>query len=54
MQLLAAPRERYLSLLEDPATLEDILQDGARRARVVARETIDRVRDRVGLPKLPR
>ena len=51
---LAAPRERYLALLNDPSTLEDILLDGARRARAVARDTLDRVRDRVGLPKLPR
>jgi tryptophanyl-tRNA synthetase len=51
---LAAPREKYLQLLADPSTLEDVLQDGAKRARSVARDTLDRVRDRVGLPKLPR
>ena len=51
---LAAPRERYEALLADPSTLEDVLRDGARRARSVARDTLDRVRDRVGLPKLPR
>ena len=51
---LAAPRERYLELLKDPSTLEDVLQDGARRARSVARDTLERVRERVGLPRLPR
>jgi tryptophanyl-tRNA synthetase len=51
---LAAPRERYHALLADPSALEDVLRDGAARARVVARDTLERVRERVGLPKLPR
>ncbi|MDB4931082.1 MAG: trpS [Myxococcaceae bacterium] len=51
---LAAPRERYHALLADPAALDDVLREGAVRARAVARDTLDRVRDRVGLPKLPR
>jgi tryptophanyl-tRNA synthetase len=51
---LAAPRERYHALLADPSTLEDVLRDGAGRARAVARDTLDRVRERVGLPRLSR
>ncbi len=50
---LAAPRERYHALLADPSTLEDVLAEGARRARAVGRETLERVRERIGLPKLP-
>ena len=51
---LAAPRERYRALLADPSSLEDVLHDGARRARSIARDTLERVRERVGLPTLPR
>lgn len=43
-------RARTLELLADPATLADMLADGAARAREVAAVTLDRVRDRVGLP----
>ncbi len=49
MEAYAAPaRERYMALLADPQTLEEVLRDGAARARVTAREVIDRVRSRVG------
>jgi tryptophanyl-tRNA synthetase len=34
--------------LEDPDTLDDILADGAKRARAVAGQTVATVRDRVG------
>ena len=43
-------RERYNYLMENPSEVEDILQDGASRARVVASETVDRVREAVGVP----
>jgi tryptophanyl-tRNA synthetase len=42
-------RERMTELLDDPAELDQILADGADRAREVAMATMERVRDRVGL-----
>jgi tryptophanyl-tRNA synthetase len=38
-------RERRASLLASPGTMRDILFEGSRRARLVAVETMDRVRD---------
>jgi tryptophanyl-tRNA synthetase len=43
------PRRRREELLREPAELERILQDGARRARELAVPTIHRVRQAVGL-----
>ncbi len=48
---LAGPRERYRELMATPQVLEDILAEGAMRARKVARETIFRVREVTGLKK---
>ena len=42
-------RARREELAKDPATLEDILQDGAKRARAAAAPTMERVRTAVGL-----
>ncbi|KQU69291.1 MULTISPECIES: tryptophan--tRNA ligase [unclassified Phycicoccus] len=42
-------QQRMSELLDDPAELDRILADGADRAREVARTTMARVRDRVGL-----
>ena len=42
-------RERRKELAAKPQMVEDILQDGASRARKVARATLDRVRAAVGL-----
>lgn len=42
-------RERVLGYLESPATLDDVLEEGAERARAVARPTLERVRDAIGL-----
>ena len=50
----AEARERYTALLAAPAELEAILDDGAHRARAVARETLRRVRDVVGLHSFAR
>jgi tryptophanyl-tRNA synthetase len=47
-------REAYTKLMANPAGLEDILRDGAARARVVARGVLERVRAGIGLPTLPR
>jgi tryptophanyl-tRNA synthetase len=55
-QLLAAflayfgeMRAQRAALEQDMATVEDVLAEGARKARAVARETLDRVRAAVGL-----
>ena len=45
----AEARESREQLEQNPDTLEDILQDGAARARAVAREVLDRVRSACGL-----
>jgi tryptophanyl-tRNA synthetase len=42
-------RERKAALAAHPGRVEEILREGARRARAVARETMAEVRDRVGL-----
>ncbi|MHC5062402.1 MAG: tryptophan--tRNA ligase [Planctomycetota bacterium] len=41
-------RERAKELRSDPGAINEILNDGADRARAVARETMDLVRERVG------
>ncbi|MDD3696323.1 MAG: tryptophan--tRNA ligase, partial [Lentisphaeria bacterium] len=42
-------REKRRLLLEKPALVEDILQDGAQRARKIAAQTMQRVMAAVGL-----
>ena len=49
MDELTPIRTRAAELLAKPAHVDELLADGARRARVVARETIDTVRARMGL-----
>ncbi len=49
VDFLAPIRERVTHYLQTPDLLDDILADGARKARLVARETVERTRDRVGL-----
>jgi tryptophanyl-tRNA synthetase len=46
---LARMRQRREELQAQPERIDEILVDGARRARVVARETIARVRARLGV-----
>jgi tryptophanyl-tRNA synthetase len=43
-------RERTAMYLADPATLDALLDEGAGRARAIARETMAQVRRRCGLP----
>ncbi len=40
---LAEPREKYYDLLANPQQIEDVLMAGAEKARVVAKETVERV-----------
>ena len=42
-------RERRRELAERPSTVSEVLADGAERARVIARATIDEVYERMGL-----
>jgi tryptophanyl-tRNA synthetase len=49
----APQRERYEQLMARPGDLEDILAQGAQRARTVAHPVIERVREAVGLPRRP-
>lgn len=46
-------RERYEALIADRDTLEDVLRDGARRARAVAGEVVERARTACGLRGKP-
>ncbi len=46
----AAFRERRAALGADPTRVWDVLADGARRAAVIADETLSAVKDAVGLP----
>jgi tryptophanyl-tRNA synthetase len=43
-------RERTAKYLADPGTLDALLNDGARRARAIASQTMARVRERSGFP----
>jgi tryptophanyl-tRNA synthetase len=42
-------RERRAQLKASPGRVEEILREGARKARIVARQTLSEVRERVGL-----
>ncbi|TVQ93823.1 MAG: tryptophan--tRNA ligase [Deltaproteobacteria bacterium] len=46
---LALPRDHFHHWMDHPSDLDDVLDAGAVRARAAARETLDRVRSRVGL-----
>lgn len=48
-EALGPMRERYRSLRGDEAELDKLLAHGAERARVIARATMERVRDAVGI-----
>ena len=49
-EYFAPMQERFENLLEDQEALEEVLQEGARKARLTARPVLERVRDLVGLP----
>jgi tryptophanyl-tRNA synthetase len=44
-------RKRRTSLSQNPAHIYDILDEGARRARIIARATLDEVKSKMGLIK---
>jgi len=45
----AAGRERYAALRADPSYVEDVLREGAAKARAVARQVLDRARAACGV-----
>jgi tryptophanyl-tRNA synthetase len=47
-------RERYVQIKDDEGYLEDVLREGARKARAVAREVVGRARERCGYRHSPR
>ncbi|MDP6101776.1 MAG: tryptophan--tRNA ligase, partial [Dehalococcoidia bacterium] len=42
-------RERRREFVEKPGYVEEVLREGARRARTIARETLTEVRERMGI-----
>jgi tryptophanyl-tRNA synthetase len=49
----APARERRLELLRDPGLVDDVLADGARRAREIAHAVVERCREATGLVGRP-
>jgi tryptophanyl-tRNA synthetase len=50
---LAEPRERYMYLLDHGVEVEEVLVQGSQRARSLARQTMERVRNAAGfMPKI--
>ena len=49
MKVLDPIRERRLALEREPGRVREALREGARRARAVARETLDGAKERMGL-----
>jgi len=48
-QRLAAPRQRYMELLESPEYIHQVLRDGAQKARSYAAPFLDEIRRAVGI-----
>jgi len=51
-EVLAPVRERRRRWEQDPDAVRDVLRDGTRRAREVARETMDQVRSAMGVKSI--
>jgi tryptophanyl-tRNA synthetase len=51
---IAPKRAKFEELRADPAALDEILHDGAERARFIARRTMRRVREAIGIDRPPR
>lgn len=49
---IAPARERYNALMEDSGTIEDILQEGAKKAREYSQPLLEKVRASVGISSL--
>jgi tryptophanyl-tRNA synthetase len=49
---LAQPRERYLELIARPEEIEDVLRQGAEKARAYATPFLHSIRDAIGIRPL--
>ncbi len=49
-QAFAPFREKRAQLAQNPKYIEEVMADGASRARAIARETMKEVREKIGLP----
>jgi tryptophanyl-tRNA synthetase len=49
--VLEEPRERYNTLMDDKSQIDEILEEGAERAREIARPKMERVRKVVGIDR---
>lgn len=49
---LAAPREKYLALMDDPGHIEAVLQKGAEKARNLSTPFLQEIREAVGIRNL--
>jgi tryptophanyl-tRNA synthetase len=47
---LAPFRERRAQIAQKPGYVDEVLAEGARRAHIIAKETIKEVREKMGLP----
>ena len=43
-QKLAEPREKYTDLIHHPAQIDTVLEEGARKARPIAQQTLEMMR----------
>jgi tryptophanyl-tRNA synthetase len=50
-QEVGAARARYEALMADKATIDALLAEGAAKARVTARRTLERVRTAIGISR---
>lgn len=51
-QNLAGPREKYQQLIDNPAQIEQILQNGAKKARFYSRDLLAKVKKAVGISNI--
>ena len=49
-EFFAPIRAKRAELAADPASVDAVLEDGAQRAQVIAREVLAEVREKMGLP----
>ena len=48
-ETLAEPRDKYLELMQNTSSIEDILEEGARKARIESRALMDQLRAATGI-----
>ena len=45
-------REKYLGFVEDENLINDLLNDGAKKARILAKEKISKIREVIGIKRI--